>query len=163
MRRFPVSAVLVSMFFVLMLCGSRAYGQISSLKGISGVNVVVNLDDDGKALGLTEETVQTDAELKLRLAGLRILSDTERLAARGGPFLYVNIMVVRYFGRNAAAYQVEFCQNVTLERNGQFFAGATTWDELGLEVNPTAESIRSGIKHHVDSFLNAWLSVNPKK
>jgi hypothetical protein len=47
MRRVPADAVLVAMLFIVsMLTGSRAYGQepsfeTSTLKGLSGVQVVI--------------------------------------------------------------------------------------------------------------------------
>jgi hypothetical protein len=161
-----IRTVLVAMLFISMLTGSRAFGQESSverraktLEGISGVDILVeDLDDDAKALGLNTESIQADVELKLRLAGMRIVHGAEYFYARGHPYIYVSVGVA---GR-AAAYKVDLCQDARLARNGDFSPGASTWSSVSVQSNPTAESIRSGIRDLVDEFIKAWLSVNPK-
>ena len=133
-----------------------------SLQGISAISVEVeDLSDGAKALGLSAETIRTDVELKLRLAGIRVVTEDEDLKLPGMPSLYVIATVVN--SSKAVSIIVELQQNVTLERNGQRAVGATTWDAGAVGVNLTAEDIRDKIKDLVDQFLNAWLSVNPKK
>ena len=121
--------------------------------------VVEGLPDDAKKLGLSEETIQTDVELKLRLAGMRVVTEQEGLKLTGGPHLYVNVNVVGL----AARIDVELLQNASLERTGQWAAAVSTWDVGFLSSNPSGEYIRDRTKDLVDQFLNAWLSVNPKK
>jgi hypothetical protein len=166
MGRIPVNAVLVAMLLLIvsMLSGSRAYGQGSpatanTLKGLSGVQVLIEeLNDAAKALGLDTAAIQTDVELKLRMAGLRVLSDEEERSTPDRPWLYVNVNVVG----KAAAIGVNFNQTARLARTGET-ASVTTWSRTGLATNPTAESVRNQIKDYVDAFLNDWLSANPKK
>lgn len=165
MRCIPMATIL-TLVFLPMLSGSAAFGQeappgpgVNTLKGISGVQVVIeDLSDSAKALGLEKETIQTDVELKLRLAGIRVLSEQENNNTPGSPSLYVNVRVVR----SAAAVAVELKQSVRLVRNGELALG-TTWSVGGVGTNLTAESIRRHIQDYLDEFLNAWLSVNPKK
>jgi len=165
MRRIPVLAAVL--LIVPLTSGNRAFGRgssshfgVKSLKGIGAVRVVVeDLDDDAKALGLDEQTIQTDAELKLRLAGMRVLSDAEWIVALGQPYLYLRVTATG----GAAAYEVALCQNARLGRNGDLAAGVITWSQLSADSNPTAAGVRNGIKDLVDTFLNDWLSVNPKK
>jgi hypothetical protein len=167
MRLIGVLATMAVLFFIPMLSGNRAFGQgplslglgVNTLKGIDGVQVLVeDLSDSAKALGLEKETIQTDVELKLRLAGMRVLSDEEDNNTPGMPYLYVNVRVVR----SAAAVGVELRQSVRLARNGEPALGAT-WSAGGVGTNLTAESIRGHVKDYVEAFLNAWLSVNPRK
>ena len=102
MGRIPVNAVLVAMLLLIvsMLPGSRAYGQGSpatanTLKGLSGVQVLIEeLNDAAKALGLDTAAIQTDVELKLHMAGLRVLSDEEEKSTPDRPWLYMNVNVV---------------------------------------------------------------------
>jgi len=110
----------------------------------------------GTKLGLTKEAIQTDVELKLRLAGMRIESTTPE-------FLYIDVNVAR--DGSAVSIDVELVQPVGLTRNPSIFIpGAITWSAGTLGTNPTsAQFIRDAIKDQVDKFLNAWLSVNPKK
>jgi hypothetical protein len=133
-----------------------------SLQGISAVSVdVEDLSDGAKALGLSEEAIRTDVELKLRLAGIRVVAVEEDVKVPGMPTLYVNPQVLS--NAKALSITVELQQNVLLERNGQRAVNVTTWEVGGVGMNPTAQSIRDNIKDFVDQFLNAWLSVNPKK
>jgi hypothetical protein len=102
MGRIPVNAALVAMLLLIvsMLPGSRAYGQGSpatanTLKGLSGVQVLIEeLNDAAKALGLDTAAIQTDVELKLHMAGLRVLSDEEEKSTPDRPWLYMNVNVV---------------------------------------------------------------------
>jgi hypothetical protein len=122
---------------------------------------VEDLSDGAKALGLSAETIQTDVELKLRLAGIRVVTAEEDLKVPGMPTLYVNPQVLS--NSKAMSISIALDQNVVLDRNGQRQVGIKTWEVGAVGVNPSAEGIRSEIKDLVDQFLNAWLSVNPKK
>jgi len=157
MRRVrAVTAVLAVLFLVSMLSGSRACGQESldanTLKGIRAVQVAIeDLSDSAQALGLEEETLQTDVELKLRRAGLRVSSTPV------GAFVYISVSVVD----GASAIRVELNQSARLLLSGETWT-VTTWSQGYLEANSTAASIRSHVKDLVDAFVNDWLSVNPK-
>lgn len=136
--------------------------SITSLKGISAVYVLVEeIPDGAKILGLTKETIQTDVELKLRLAGVGVLTADEAFNVHGFPHLYVQVNLTR--GAEAASIDVEMMQNARLERNGDLAVGVSTWSTGILLANPTAQGVRDDVKDSVDKFLNAWLSVNPKK
>ena len=59
----------------------------ATLKGISIVPVVVeNLPPGASALGLTKDVIQTDVELKLRLAGMRVVTPGDSANLPGGQF-----------------------------------------------------------------------------
>jgi hypothetical protein len=142
------------------LAGGDKY-EVATLKGIKALNVLVeDLPDGAKTLGLTKEMIQTDVELKVRLAGIRAVSSEERAKLPGSPALYVNIIVSD--DSRAAHIEVVLEQNVSLERNGQSVLAATTWSTGILVTNPTAQGLRNFTKDHVDQFVNDWLSVNPK-
>ncbi|MGA2267560.1 MAG: hypothetical protein ABSH44_03720 [Bryobacteraceae bacterium] len=137
-----------------------------SLKGLKGVNVLVEpLEAEVEQGGLTKTSIQTDVELRLRQAGITVLTDAENLAAPGSPYLYIVVLTFRGPQYNYSI-GVELCQSVRLERDPsiQIF-GATTWSVAGIggvsRNNPRA--IRDDIKDYVDMFINAYLSVNPKK
>jgi hypothetical protein len=133
-----------------------------SLKDISALQVLVeDLPDGAKLLGLTGGSIQTDVELKLRLAGMRVVTSEEVFKIPGMPMLYVHVAVSK--NGKASFTAVELQQNVLLERNSQSQVGVTTWDVSGIGLNLDAQDIRDQIKDYVDKFLNAWLSVNPKK
>jgi len=60
--------------------------QKDTLKGLHGVEVVVeNPGPEVEKHGLTRQQIQTDVELKLRLAGIKVFSEKERLLSAGMP------------------------------------------------------------------------------
>lgn len=66
--------------------------QIESLRGLKGVLVLVEaLKPEIEADGLRRDSIQTDVELKLRLAGIKVLTEEECLKEPGCPWLYVYI------------------------------------------------------------------------
>ena len=63
-----------------------------SLRGLTGVEVVVeNVPPDLEPAGLTANQLRTDAELRLRKAGIRVLTREETLATPGVPYLYIRV------------------------------------------------------------------------
>lgn len=56
----------------------------------------------------------------------------------------------------------ELWQTVSLVRNPSLEIHAITWSTAGLGVGDIKD-IRESIKEQVDQFINAYLSVNPKK
>lgn len=61
-----------------------------TLRGLKGVYVLVeHLNPEAERDGLDKTTIQTDVELKLRQAGIQVLTGTEWLAEPGAPCLLV--------------------------------------------------------------------------
>ena len=125
-----------------------------SLSGLTSLDVVVeDLPAGATKIGLTKDAIRTDVELKLRLAGMRVTTQFME-------YLYIVVTVAD--DADGAYIKVELQQPVTLDRSPISTFGAT-WSEGTLITNPSAQYIRTLIKDKVDKFLNAWLSVNPKK
>ncbi|MDP2997766.1 MAG: hypothetical protein Q8N47_09775 [Bryobacterales bacterium] len=139
-----------------------------SLRGLKGVEVMVeNLDPEAEADGLSKTMIQTDVELKLRQAGIRVLTKDQVLAAAGRPWLLIHASTFRRKADPLYAYHldVRLEQDVRLERDPKIMVIlATTWSALGRIGTVGSEKlpqIRDDIKDQVDQFINAWLSVNP--
>jgi hypothetical protein len=147
---------LLALAHLCPLLGSDDQDARQTLVGITTVAVFIqDLPEAAAKLGLTKDAIQTDVELKLRLAGMRIDPTTRE-------YLDVEVNVVDS-GR-AASIDVELYQPVTLVREPSILlAGAPTWSTGSLRMNSSAQGIRDSIKDKADAFLNAWLSVNPKK
>jgi hypothetical protein len=140
----------------------------ASLKGLHGVQVLVERLDPLVEAGLTTGDIQTDVELKLRLAGIPVLSKQEMLATPGQPYLYVNVNVNSSATRDLWPdhIEIQLNQNVTLARSPEpLVVGATTWStgSVGAVFKQNLRSLRDGVKDQVDRFINAYLAVNPKK
>jgi hypothetical protein len=158
-----LAAIWLVMTFMGISAKAQNPYQIPTLKGINTIFVdVEDLSESAKTLNLTKEAIQTDVELKLRLAGMRVVTLEQGVKLPGSPYLYINVIVSE--NSKAASISVDLVQDAILVRDGQFATGVTTWNTGALITNPAdAQDIRNAIKDYVDKFLNDWLSVNPKK
>ena len=133
-----------------------------NLKGIDSVFVEVEtLPNGASKLGLSEGIIQTDVEQKLRLAGLRVVTNQEGENVPGSP--YLDVRLVATDPPEAAAIEISLNQNVTLERNSAFAPEVETWAKILVIANPSGQSVRDKIQDLAADFLNDWLSVNPKQ
>jgi hypothetical protein len=165
-----VSAVIVG----ILLCGSQQEAAAgddeytrATLRGLKGVYVLVEpLRAETERAGLTKAQIQTDVELRLRKAGIRVLSEKERDETPGSPYLYVNVQVVE---TNVPLYafsiDVALMQRVLLERDPKIRSLAETWDtaSTGMVREDTLRKFpRDSLADKVDAFINAYLTENPK-
>jgi hypothetical protein len=144
-----------------------------TLRGLTGVHVAVeNVSPDLEGAGLTKSQLQTDAELRLRKAGIQVLTWEESLATSGRPYLYIrvtgfrvnNIQTGRPLGY-VAFTEVALNQDVWLERESAIGVyDDVTWSSAGMleSVNSSnVRAIRESAADQVDLFINAYLAVNP--
>ena len=127
--------------------------------------MVEGFTDRAKRAGFDDRTFQTDVELKLRMAGIKVLSEEETLGTAGRPWLYVRVNSLHEKPDTMDAYSiiVGLAQSALLERDlslGSFSTSTWSTDSVG---HGGISDIRSGLKDAMDVFINAWLSVNPKK
>jgi hypothetical protein len=159
---------------VLLVAASAASAQDAefsrqSLKGLNGVGVVVeSLRAEMDQVGLNRTSIQTDVELKLRQAGVTVLTRAEVLAAPGGPYLYIIVNTTTSTGAlYAYVINVQLLQDIRLDRDPSIrIIDTATWSVAGFGTvlrNNLRNVIRDTIKDRVDIFLNAYLSVNPRK
>lgn len=142
---------------------------VYSLTGLKEISVAVeDLSNFATEEGLSEQQLKTDAELKLRLAGIKVVPLDERLKIPGAPVLYININVNKfdepdYYAINIA---VSLVQEVTLTREPSIKQLASTWNINGLtgaSLHGMPNHVRNTLKKVLDQFLNAYLAVNPKE
>jgi hypothetical protein len=140
-----------------------------SLRGLGAVYVVVeDLDADATETGLTVADLQTDVELRLRQAGVKVVDNGT------ASHLYVNVQMMPWRWANhtpangiSMALQLELDQSVTLARDPSIWLpSAATWSVSMLAVSPPSNArhdCRDRVKDLVDMFLNAYLEQNPKQ
>jgi hypothetical protein len=169
-KRWLIPMILIfSVIFLFTSICSALDDEFSrrTLKGLEGIYVLIEeLDPALKERGLTKDQIQTDVELKLRMAGIRILSEKELLTSPGLPSLYIAINAVKLDMIFAFDIYVGLDQYIKLTRNPLIISLAATWSTTGIgSVGETRvrENIREKVKDLVDKFINAYLSVNPKK
>jgi len=139
----------------------------ATLKGLRAMNVVVeSLKPEAERDGLLRDTIRTDVELKLRQAGIAVLSKSEPPAYA---YLYVNVGTMKpsaASGLYAYCVHVELVQRVYLARDASVFTFARTWQSTGIFGTVgtfNLSSVRGTVRDSVDEFLNDYLAVNPKR
>jgi hypothetical protein len=163
---------------VLWVWGMFVYGGSAqtemdrkSLGGLQGIGVVVeDLQPDAERDGLTKSQIKTDVELKLRQAGIRVLTIEESFKVPGSPYLYVNVntskndVLYGAFSTYAFSLQVVLKQDVTLARDSDLKVSATTWEThtLGTVAANNLQDTRRVLGDVIDRFINDYLAENPK-
>ena len=164
--RFVLSAAMVLLITAGAVIAEESENAKDSLRGLTSVYVLVeDLDPGIEADGLKEAAIQIDAELKLRLAGIKVITQTEGRAGQGSPYLYINVHSMATGERYAMTVEVELHQNVRLDRQPTSLVyGARTWrtSSLGTVGKSRLSGVRDAIKGMVDEFIKDYLSVNPK-
>ena len=143
--------------------------QSETLTGLKGVGVLVeDLTTVEKEAGLTKSQIQTDVELKLRLAGIKVLSKEERIKIFGGAYLYVTINSIKLSPSTNIAFNiyVSLRQDALLLKDWNTICPAGTWEQHAIGVAPRSYFVgdaRKGLKDAVDKFINDYLAANPKE
>jgi hypothetical protein len=169
---------LLEVVLFLFFCGASASilfaqrvvtfgtGKPGSLGGLKGVGVVVELlSPEIEKEGLRTEDVKTDVAMRLRHAGIPVLTEEERLKAPGAPSLSVWLMGSKTGTQlYACSIRVELSQTVILERAQSVHAMAPTWNitSFGFVGMNLLRSIRDYLDGPLDSFIGAYLAENPK-
>jgi len=146
-------------------------GSRATLKGLRGVSVTVEeFQEAAKRAGFDERTFQTDIELRLRMAGIKVLSQSESLESPGMPSLYFNVATLHERPNEIVAYSINIelnqmamlARHPSLVRDPSLVFPVTTWSTGGIRQGHIPY-IRQHAKDLTDRFVNAWLSVNPKE
>jgi hypothetical protein len=167
-----VKALVLGVALLLSIEASAADQQRhrKTLEGVPSIYVLVeDISADLKQAGLSTAMLQTDAELRLRAAGIRVASEQEFFSLPGSPYLYVVVTGIRdatTAGRHlgySAAVSIEFVQYVRLERDLSIRGPATTWSVGNIVTGSTGEVIRESVRDLTDHFANLYLTANPKR
>jgi hypothetical protein len=139
-----------SLTVVLSFCSisTAVADDEASFKDLHGVGIVLEpLSPEVETAGLRQTDIQTDVELKLRLAGIPVLSRDEWTRTSGAPILYVNVSVFLSTTPDTWAFNVEadLSQDVKLVRSPAIIVpNATTWRTfvVGFQVPPASRNVR---------------------
>ena len=139
-----------------------------TLRGLKEISVLVEyLPDDVEREGLNREHLQRDIEVRLRQAGLHVLTISEVANLPGAPYLYVAVYPIIGPSINVNTYAVALTlkQLVQLSRNPSTELFATTW-EGPIHLSSLSDSrvldIRSKIFDAVGRFIVDYRDVNSK-
>lgn len=178
------NVIFIGLFTSFLMLHSSAFGVTmndegarSSLKGLKGVYVWVDFATDAfedlKEKGLSKEVIKTDIELKLRMAGINVVSKKDIYNIPGIPQLVVSIAGIisditgDTQGKGIAfIIDIQLLQSADLSRDPKLRVLSSTWSRSSMGVvytdNDIISFIGNAVKNLIDSFINAYLSVNPK-
>ena len=133
------------------------------LRDLYGVYVRIDgFSSENKAAGFHYPTFQRDVELKLRLAGIDVLTKKESRSTPGNPYLHLIIIPSHDKQAQTARYLItlNLKEKARLVRNDSV-KYVTSW-EFGTSGHGSLSVVREEVKDLVDRFIYDWLSVNQK-
>jgi hypothetical protein len=119
------------------------------------------MDAQAERLGLTKQQIQTDVELRLRKAAIRVEPPKD---SNDFNSLYINVNILDLEnGLFTYSARVEFQQTVFIPRLKKEFL-VSTWIKasIGAVGRNKASFVRESVADLVDIFINDFLAVNPK-
>lgn len=166
---FFLVASIVLMFFSC----TPASAQLSDptwLKNLKEVHVFTAgvTSDFERKVSVYKAQIQTDVELRLRKAGMRVLSPKEHQPGVTA-FLVVNILVAEFSGTDELPSLYAISLDLFLNQPFKFTSSnghyAITWHEAAVYLygEETVKNLRSAILDLVDRFINDYLAANPKR
>lgn len=159
--------VFLTVFTVALVIAHTALAQedrlsaTASLRGLPGV--AVGVPNDVAALGLSSIDMRTAIEVKLRLAGIKILDAEEALSTPSAPALGLWLRTIDAGEFTVVSMRLELRQRATLATGAKDLL--PTWDTNWTLLLPTRDAsanVRDSIQRYVERFVNAWLTVNPR-
>lgn len=122
-----------------------------TLRELTGVRVVVEeIKPDIERAGLARSQVQTDGELRLRKARIRVLPDKEWLVTPGAPSLYIRVTTLKAHDTTGHPLgytvftEVSLDQDVRLARAPDLKAyRAETWRATGSLATVDVSNLRT--------------------
>jgi hypothetical protein len=167
-----LTVCLWSVLAAVMIAGPSMAGDVTkqwhererrNLEGLPGVWVLVeNIAREAERDGLTTTQLQTDVELRLRKAGIQVLTTEAWRTTLGSPSLDVNIHLMKDYPTYIYHIHIKLDQDVFLARDRSLWF-ATTWERgvLGRVGIASLRSVRDSVGDLVDEFVNDFLAANP--
>ena len=155
--------ILLMISFTLLL-SQDAFCDNKTLQGIKSVRVEIVLSSE--EYGVSTYQLQNDVELKLRLAGIKVDSNSSQTLS-----VVVVIMKIepsassKVIGRYGTV-QITLKQEVRLSRNLGISTIASTWQSYVMYLHGGPDDFgkrcRDAVRDFTDAFINDYLSANPK-
>ena len=134
--------------------------QRSSLRGLKTVEVIVERAATDATSELPTSTLQTEVELRLRLAGLEVKAGRDSHLR-----IFVQSLQLQTTDHCIYLVKVDLNQAASLTRDSTIFLPMRTWhaELIGVvETKKLNQAIQDAVSDLMDQFVNAYLSVNPK-
>jgi hypothetical protein len=160
-----LAAFIASAILTAGAIGQEVEYSRQALEGFHTRGVPVFVEVSGDPLpsgGVTSRQLQTDVELRLRRAGIKIQPQAD---IPSYPQLIVKVSLLEAVeGLFAYSVTVEVFDFARLDCTDRSIAPSVTWQEgtIGVVGREKFRSIRDNVNDYVDRFVNAYLAANPK-
>ena len=139
-----------------------------SLRGLVGMEVFVEpLNIEIEHQGLQTLTLQSAIKQRLQKAGVKVLTERERLATPTAAMLVVRVDALHdRIGRYFYSIELLLTQRVRLEGNVASELSAVTWMKpggIGIIADDNVAHIQDQVLHKVDQLIKDYLAVNPDR
>jgi hypothetical protein len=138
--------------------------DLDLLRGVDGFRLAVErIKPEIERDGLFRSTLLTDMELRLRMAGIKVLSEEEAKAKPDAPRLHLYVDALKCSLGYAYRIRLSLIESVKLTRNNMKVAASVFGipDELGITAH--LSEIRDAAGDFVEEFIKAWELANSKK
>lgn len=130
------------------------------------MGVVVNpIDPDLVRTDFSVTYLQTQLEVELRKAGIKVTDHTSLAETTGRPYLELSVNAVKV-ALNMYSYHIELklMQHVQLRREPNMILSTITWTrtQLGNQNRNKFADLNKDIQFMTNQFINDYFTVNPK-
>ncbi|MBN1103170.1 MAG: hypothetical protein JXL84_07135 [Deltaproteobacteria bacterium] len=161
--------LMLNVLALVLAMSANAAGEVKLveweiLHGLEEVMVVVErIKPEIERDGLYSSTLQSDVELKLRMAGMKILEEDDDPQRTDVPYLYVLVDALKCSKGYAYKVQLSLREPIRVIRNNVRVLASTLSFPGGIGVTPHLSEIREEVRDQVDEFTQAWSEANPKR
>jgi len=134
------------------------------LRGLDGFRLAVErIKPEIERDGLFRSILLSDMELRLRIAGIKVLSEEEAEGKPDAPALYLYVDAMKCSLGYVYTLRFSLMEPVKLTRNNMKVS-ATVFRVPGeLGITPHLSEIRDAAGDFVEEFIKAWKTANQKK
>ena len=168
MRYFVIATFMALIGFPLSPADAAPPEQRESLRGLQGVEVVIeDIKSDAQVDGLSQDALRAAVELILRSRGIRVLTQSERSGLPSKPYLYVHVDTDKTSsGQYSFNARVELHQAVSLVHRPQHIMPAPTWSTPGTFRTVGQQNMRMWIINSIEplvrEFVDDFRAINPR-
>jgi len=135
-----------------------------TLKDLAGVYVVVeDIKKNFEHKSLSKSLIKADIETQLRSSGIKVLTDPANYRQKGVPLLYVILNFLEVTDNHYDySISVAIARRVFIELYPEVEVYENSWF-IKDEGTGSLGKYKPKLREMTDRFINAYLSVNPKK
>ncbi len=139
-----------------------------SLRGVTGVEVLVEpLNVEIEERGLETDTLQREIKQRLQKAGVKVLTEPERLRTPAAAMLVIRLDALHdRIGRYFYSIDLFLTQRVKLEGRPDSDLFAVTWKKfgpIGIVADDNIKHLETQVLQKADQFIKDYLAVNPNR